>query len=133
MSAFSIAASLLNASVVTAVVGPRRALSQLPQNTTMPAIVYQIVSTVPDATIGGTATDGAQLLISRVQVTALATTVQGVADLLAAVMLALNFRSGTIGGHSVASVVRDVATPIGRDVEAGVWCGSQDFIMHWWE
>ena len=97
----------------------------------MPAIVYDVVSTMPVITMN--AASGPQLLISRVQVTALAESADGVQALLTAVMVALNLKSGTYSGSVVASVVRDLRTQITKDNEAGVWYASQDFIVHWYE
>lgn len=126
-----IAGALLNVSGVTSIVGARRAVAQLPQGTAMPAIVYDVVSTMPVITMN--AASGPQLLISRVQVTALATTPGGVQDILTAVMAAMNLKSGTYAGCIVASVVRDLRTQITKDNEAGVWYASQDFMVHWYE
>lgn len=126
-----IAGALLNVSGVTSIVGARRAVAQLPQGTAMPAIVYDVVSTMPVITMN--AASGPQLLISRVQVTALADNSDGVQTLLTAVMVALNLKSGTYSGSVVASVVRDLRTQITKDNEAGVWYASQDFIVHWYE
>ena len=72
MSAELIAASLLNVAGVTNLVGTRRALGVLPQNCAMPALVYSVVDTMPVVTLN--AIVGPQLLQSRIQVTALATT-----------------------------------------------------------
>lgn len=131
MSIELITAALLNVAGVTSIVGDRRALSQLPQNTAMPAIVYDSVSTVPVITMN--AASGPQMLISRVQVTALAMTPGGVESILTVVMAALNLKSGTYAGRLVACVVRDTKNQIMRDNEASVWYGSQDFMVHWYE
>jgi branched-subunit amino acid transport protein len=131
MSAELITAALLNVAGVTNLVGDRRALAVLPQNCAMPALVYSTVSTTPILTMN--ALWGPQLLESRVQVTALALTPAGVEQILAAVMAAMNLKSGTYAGKSVARIVRDIKPPIARDNEANVWHGSQDFMAHWYE
>ena len=131
MSAELITAALLNVSGVTALVGTRRALALLPQNCAMPALVYSAVSTTPVVTMN--AISGPQLLESRIQVTALATTPAGVEQVLAAGMAAINLKSGTYAGKAVAWTLRDIKAPITRDNEAGVWYGSQDFVAHWYE
>lgn len=131
MSIEEITASLLNAPGVTSIVGGRRALSQLPQGTAMPAIVYDGISTTPQITMN--AASGPQLLISRVQITALALSPVDVAAIHAAVMSAMNLKSGTFAGKQVSSVIRDLKTQVSKDNEAGVWYGSQDFIVHWYE
>ena len=131
MSIELIASALLNVPGVTAIVGDRRALSQLPQGTAMPAIVYEGISTTPQLTMN--AASGPQLLISRVQITALALNPGDVAAIHTAAMAALNLKSGTYAGKQVASVIRDIKTQITKDNEAGVWYGSQDFMVHWYE
>lgn len=131
MSAELVAASMLNVAGVTALVGNRRAVSQLPQGTGMPALVYEAISTMPVMTVN--ASGGAQLLISRVQVTALAIDAAGVAQVLSAAMSAMNLKSGSYGGKSVVSSIRDMSTGLAKDNDAGVWFGSQDFMIHWYE
>lgn len=126
-----IAGALLNVAGVTAIVGARRAVAQLPQGTAMPALVYDAVSNVPVITMN--AASGPQLMTSRVQVTALADSADGVQTLLTAVMAAMNLKSGTYAGCIVASVVRDLRTQITKDNDAGVWYASQDFMVHWYE
>ena len=131
MSSELITAALLNVVGVTNLVGERRALAVLPQNSAMPALVYSTVSTTPHLTMN--ALSGPQLLESRIQVTALALTPAGVEQILAAVMAAMNLKSGTYAGKSVARIVRDIKAPITRDNEANVWYGSQDFMALWYE
>ena len=131
MSAELITAALLNVAGVTNLVGDRRALAVLPQNCTMPALVYSTVSTTPIFTMN--ALSGPQLLESRIQVTGLALTPAGVEQILAVVMAAMNLKSGTYADKGVARVVRDIKTPITRDNEANVWYGSQDFMALWYE
>lgn len=131
MSAELITAALLNVSGVTSLVGTRRAVSQLPQGTAMPALVYESISTMPILKVN--ASFGAQLLSSRVQITALALDAAGVASVLSAVMSAMNLKSGTYASKTVVSSIRDIATGLAKDNDAGVWFGSQDFIIHWYE
>lgn len=118
MSSELITAALLNVAGVTNLVGDRRAMAVLPQNCAMPALVYSTVSTTPILTMN--ARSGPQLLESRVQVTALALTPAGVEQILTAVMGAMNLKSGTYAGKSVARIVRDIKAPITRDNEANV-------------
>ena len=122
MSAELITAALLNVAGVTNLVGTRRALGVLPQNCAMPAIVYSVVGTTPIVTMNAVA--GPQLLQSRIQVTALATTPSSVEQILATVMAAMNLKSGTFATRSVARTIRDIKSPITRDNEAGLWYGS---------
>ncbi len=131
MSAELITSALLNVSGVISLVGTRRAVSQLPQGSAMPALVYESISTMPVMTVN--ASNGAQLLLSRVQVTALALDAAGVDSLLSAVMSAMNLKSGAVTGKNVASVIRDMRTGLSKDNDAGVWFCSQDFMIHWYE
>lgn len=131
MSAELISASLLNVAGVTNLVGTRRALGVLPQNCAMPALVYSVVDTTPIITMNAIA--GPQLLQSRIQVTALAATPAGVEQILAAVMAAMNLKSGTFATKAVAWTIRDIKSPLTRDNEAGLWYCSQDFVAHWYE
>lgn len=131
MSAELITAALLNVAGVTNLVGDRRALAVLPQNCTMPALVYSTISTTPIFTMN--ALSGPQLLESRIQVTALAITPAAVEQILAAVMAAMNLKSGAYAGKNVARIIRDIKAPITRDNEANVWYGSQDFMALWYE
>lgn len=131
MSAELITAALLNVSGLTNLVGTRRALGVLPQNCAMPALVYSVVDTTPVVTMNAIA--GPQLLQSRIQVTALATTPAGVEQILTAVMAAMNLKSGTYATKVVAWTIRDIKSPITRDNEAGLWYGAQDFVAHWYE
>ena len=131
MSAELIASELLNVAGVTALVSTRRAMGQLPQNSAMPAVVYDVVDPVPIITMN--AASGPQLMRSRIQVTALASLPGGVDQVLTAVMTALNLKSGTYATKTVIAVVRDMRTQIIKDNDAGVWYASQDFIAHWYE
>ena len=130
MSDSTLAAGLLNHAAVTAIVGARRALSRLPQNTTMPAVVYRITS-LPVLPINAAA--GPQLMRSRLSAVTLAATPAEVDALRAAVRTALDLRSGAVAGHQVVSVVRDFGTEIDFDDDAGVWLATTDYMVHWFE
>lgn len=131
MSIELITSALLNVPGVTALVADRRAMSQLPQGSEMPALVYEGISSTPQMTMN--AASGPQLIVSRVQITALGLNPGDVAAVHAAVMTAMNLKSGTYAGKTVASVVRDLKTQVSKDNDAGVWYGSQDFLVHWYE
>lgn len=130
MSAATLAASLLGASGIVTLVGSRRALAQLPQGTAMPAVVYDI-DTSPVTPINAAA--GPQLIRARMTVTALAATPGEVDSIRDTVRVAVNLTSGIVAGHRVVSVVRDIETNITRDNDAGVWIGSTDYVIHFYE
>ena len=122
---------LLNVSEVVALVGDRRRVAQLKQRDQMPAIVFKTVSSVPIITMN--AVNSPQLLISRVQIIVMDKTPEGVNDVHHVVMQVLNLKSGTYAGKTVVSVLRDIKTELALDNEIGLWYGSQDFIVHWYE
>lgn len=130
MSAELITAALLNVAGVTGLVGTRVACAQLPQNTALPALVYDVVDDVPLLPINASA--GPQLMQSRVQLTALAITLGECASVQAAVLAALNLKSGSIAGKTVVSVVEDFAGPRTHDDDASVWASPKDFIITWY-
>lgn len=122
---------LLNVPEVVALVSDRRRVAQLKQRDQMPAIVFKTVSSVPIITMN--AVNSPQLLISRVQIIVMDKTPEGVNDVHQVVMQVLNLKSGTYAGKTVVSVLRDIKTELALDNEIGLWYGSQDFIVHWYE
>ena len=131
MSAELIVGALLNVNGVTALVGNRRAVSQLKQGTAMPALFYESISKLPVLTIG--MAFGPRKFMSRVQITALAADPAGVTQVLAATMYAMNFFSGTSANKRVDLVEFIEERGIQRDNDAGIWYGQQDFMIHWYE
>lgn len=83
-------AALLNVPGVTALVGTRKAASQLPQGTTYPAIVYTVVSCVPEPNLDYS--NDAQLARARIQVNALARSVPELKSIQSAIRTALDFK-----------------------------------------
>lgn len=122
---------LLDVPEVVALVGTCRRVSQMKQRDQMPAIVFKPISSVPIITMN--ALDSPQLMNSRVQIIVIDKSPEGVNDVHHAVMQALNLKSGTYAGKSVVSVLRDIKTELDLDNEVGLWYGSQDFIVHWYE
>jgi hypothetical protein len=130
MSAELIAAELLNVAGVTALVGTRCAHAQLPDNTALPALVYDVIDDVPILPINASA--GPQLMRSRVQVTALAATQPECAAIQAAVLVAMNLKSDIYAGKRLSGSYEDIAGPRRRDAEAGCWLSPKDFIFVWY-
>lgn len=115
---------------VIAVVGARIYPARLPQNTTMPAIAYQVVSGMEIAPIDAQA--GYQIMRTRVQVTAMGKNYADVKSTLEAVRLACLYKSGTIAGVKVISITRDNVGPDLRDDDLSIYIQSIDFIvMHY--
>lgn len=122
---------LLDVPEVVALVGTRRRVSQMKQRDQTPAIVFKPISSVPIITMN--AVDSPQLMSSRVQIIVIDKSPEGVNDVHQTVMQAMNLKSGTYAGKSVVSILRDIKTELDLDNEVGLWYGSQDFIVHWYE
>jgi len=76
MNAEIIIASLLNQAAITALVGNRRAMTQLPQNSAMPALVYNVIDGVPEPNVAYNI--GAQRAFARIQINPLGLTIPDV-------------------------------------------------------
>ena len=121
---------ITGAAPVTALIGSRIYPSRLPQNTAMPAIAYQLISGVELDPIDAQA--GYQIMRSRVQVTAMGKNYSDVKNILEAVRIACNYKSGLIGGYQVLSITRDSIGPDLRDDDLSIYIQSIDFmVMHY--
>lgn len=131
MRAEKVINSLISADAgVQAVVGTRIYPSRLPQNTTMPAIAYQVVSGTELTPIDAQA--GYQIMRTRVQITAMGKNYVDVKNALEAVRLACLYKSGTIAGVKVISITRDIVGPDTRDDDLSIYIQSIDFVvMHY--
>lgn len=131
MNAELIVAALLNASAVTALVGTKRALSQLPQNTKPPALVYQVIDSVPMPNLNFNEPAMAR---ARVQINPLALSIAEVKSIHSAVRSALDFKHHTTaGGKTIVSCRLDMLGPVDKDAETGIWTQSADYILQWYE
>lgn len=132
MNAEIIIASLLNVTDVTALVGNRRALGQLPQNTAMPALVYNIIDGVPEPNVAYQL--GAQKAFARIQINPLALTIPELKSINAAVRTALDFKhQQTVAGKLIISCRFDTIREISRDLDSGVWTQPVDYILRYYE
>lgn len=127
MRAEAVIAALLNVVAITSIVGTRLARLRLPQGSAYPAVVYELVSSTPQLPI--TAVAGANVSRSRVQVTCIARTFAELDTLCEAVRVACSFKSGSLGGSQVVSVLPDGIQPLDRDDDVKVFIQSQDFIV----
>lgn len=119
--------ALLSAdAAVGAIVSTRIYPTVVPQDQPMPALVYQRISGVEPGQISA---DGAALVQSRIQLTALAESFSACAELLDAAREAVLYRHGTIGGVQVVSIVRDIDGVDVFDPEAMVFSQSMDVIV----
>ena len=125
----SLAAALLNVPAVTAIVGARRALKQLPAGTALPALVYTVVDINPTEYVN----DGGGYEAMRVQVNPLASTVAGVQTIHDAVRGALDgLAHVTIASRRVIRVRADVIGPEDQTTDgagAVVWTWPADYIV----
>jgi Protein of unknown function (DUF3168) len=132
MRAEKVTYTLLTASSgLAALVSARIYPNKLPQNTTMPSIAYQLISSIELSPIDAQA--GYQIMRSRVQVTALAKNYAEIKDILEQVRLAMNYARGTIAGVQVISIVRDLVGPDQRDDDLALYLQSIDFMVTHYE
>lgn len=132
MNAEIIIASLLNVTGVTNLVGNRRALGQLPQNTAMPALVFNIIDGVPEPNVAYQV--GAQRAFARIQINPLALTIPELKLINAAVRTALDFKhQQTVAGKLIISCRFDTIREISRDLDSGVWTQPVDYILRYYE
>jgi hypothetical protein len=126
-----IIAAMLNQTGITALVGNRRALGQLPQNSVFPAIVYQVIDGQPQPSLNYPVDD---LAMARIQINPLAVTLAEVKNIHAAVRAAIDFKHHqTFAGKKVMSCRFDSLGPIDRDEEMGIWTQSADYMLRWYE
>jgi hypothetical protein len=132
MNAEIVMASLLSAAGITALVGTRRALGQLPQNTTFPALVYNLISNTPTPNVAYQV--GPQRARARFQINPLALTVPEVKSIHAAIRTALDFKhQQIIAGKKVVSCRVSSVGLLERDNDAGVWTQPADYILEYYE
>lgn len=128
MNAEKVASALLNGAVgVTAIVGTRIYGGELMQAVEVPALCYTLVSDAPVRTLNGLA--GGNLWEARIQVTAYTSEYLGLKTLLQAVLTALQFQGGVIGGVTVVAVLPDITGPDLRSEASLEFYGSQDFLI----
>jgi len=115
---------------VTALVSTRIYPTVLPQDKTLPALVYQRISGVEPGQIDG---QGRALVQGRVQVTALAAEFGACAAILDAAREALLYQYGSIGGVEVVSIIRDIDGADDFDPDLQAYSQSMDFIVSYIE
>ena len=132
MNAELIVAALLNVPAVTAMVGTKRALSQLPQNTKPPAVVYQVIDSVPMPNLNFN--EPQAMARARVQINPLALSIAEVKSIHAAVRAALDFQHHTTAaGKTIVSCRLDMLGPVDKDIETGIWTQPADYILQYYE
>lgn len=118
---------LTGSAEVSALVGSKVYPGRIPQNTTMPAIAYELVSGVDIVPISAQA--GGVILRSRVQTSVLARTYAEVKTIQEAIRGTLLFKSGLIAGVRVVGITRDLIGADERDDELGLYMQGVDYLL----
>jgi len=126
-----IIASFLSDSTISAIVDDRIACAQLPKESNFPAIVYNVIDTIPEAHVNFRE---AQIARARVQITAIATTIAEMKSIHAAIRTLMDFQHQvTHRGYLVVSSRFAIMTQVEKDNEAGLWVQSADYIIRYYE
>lgn len=124
--------TLMKDATIVALVGSRTALSQLPQNTAVPAIVYDLVSSVPNPVVAYASS--AQMATARIQFNVLAANIPKVKEIHNALRTLLDFRHNSIvSGKKIVSCRLEALWPMEKDNEAGIWIQPADYMLKWYE
>ena len=127
-----IVAAMLNVAGVTNLVGNRRAMGQLPQNTTFPALVYTIVDATPMPHLNYSVER--QMARARIQINPIAKTIPEVKSILDAIRAAMDFKLQQVyATKTVISSRMELLGPIEKDDDLGVWTQSVDYMLMWYE
>lgn len=123
---------LLASSEVDAVVANRVALELLPQNTQYPAIVFNVISDVPDPWVDYQ--NGPQLSKARVQFNPLAATAVAVISIAEALRLTLDFKHNVmVGDIKVMSSRLESRGAYSRDEATGLWTRPLDYRIEYYQ
>ncbi len=127
-----IVAAMLNVAGVTNLVGNRRAMGQLPQNTAFPALVYTIVDATPMPHLNYSVER--QMARARIQINPIAKTISEVKSILEAVRAAMDFKFQQVfAGKTVISSRVELLGPIEKDDDIGVFTQSVDYMLMYYE
>lgn len=128
MNAEAVVYALLSgAGPVTAIVGTRIYPVALPERQPTPAVVYQVISSVPVGRIDAQA--ASHLTRTRVQVDVLSKDHTVLKTLRDACVAALRFQRGTVGGVVVHTVLPEPDGPTTYDRELAVYHRPVDFMV----
>lgn len=114
-----------NATLIAQVPAARITAGVIQQGTTLPAIGVNHISTVREQSVSGPT----GICRSRIQVTVHADTYPKQRSILALVRAALPRSRGTVNGVAIDSIVTDTEGPDARNDAAGIYQGSQDFLV----
>jgi hypothetical protein len=123
---------MLNTQGISALVGTRRAMTQLPQNTAFPALVYTVIDDIPLPNLRFNVVP--QRAQARVQINPLAKTIAEVKAIHEQVRLAMDFKlQQTFAGKTVISSRLDIFGTPEKDLDTGIWTQSADYLMSYYE
>lgn len=129
MSTEAIIAAWLTAPSITALVGTRVALHELPQGTAYPNLVYTVLSVVPDPVVAYL--EGPQRAWSRVQINAQALTISEVLVMHDALRALMDFQHMvSIGGKTIVSSRIDTSGALSKDVMTLAWTKPVDYKLY---
>lgn len=132
MNAELVVATMLSDSSITNLVGNRKAVSQLPQNTTFPALVYQVISNMPDPTLDYASAP--QLTRARIQFNPLATSIGEIKSIHSALRGVFDFKHNTVvGSVTVMSCRLEMMGVVEKDNDIGVWTQPADYLLAYYE
>jgi hypothetical protein len=127
-----IIAAMLNTQGISALVGTRRAMTQLPQNTALPALVYTVIDDIPLPNLRFNVVP--QRAQARVQINPLAKTIAEVKAIHEQVRLAMDFKlQQTFAGKTVISSRLDIFGTPEKDLDTGIWTQSADYLVSYYE
>ena len=121
------AAELIVSALLGAVASGRAYIMERPASGPLPAVVADIVSTVPQGTLNQTA--GNNLFQARVQATCYASTHADLVTTIDAVFAAVHLKSGTYAGHTVPQVIVDSVFDGGYTEDPKIYFKSVDFLV----
>ena len=132
MSAAMIVSSLLSKPSIMSLVGRRKALSQLPQNSQYPAIVYSIIDVMPRPNLAFQF--GLQRSQARVQLNPVATSISTIQGIHAAIKAELDYvHHVTVAGKLIISCRLVLRGPVEKDNDTGLWTQPYDYLLHFAE
>lgn len=127
-----IVAAMLNTTGINALVGNRKAMGQLPQNTTFPAIVYTIVDASPQPHLNYSSER--QMARARIQVNVIAKSIAEIKAIFDAVRAAMDFKHQQVfASKTVISCRLELLSPVEKDNDIGVFMQPVDYILMWYE
>ena len=132
MSAELLVHGMLRKPAITALVGDRCALSQLPQNSAIPAVVYSVVDVRPKPNVSFQV--GLQKSIARVQLNPIATSISGVQEIHVVIKAEFDFLHHVeVAGKLLISCRLVLKGPVDKDNDTGLWTQPYDYLLQFAE